>query len=127
MRVENSLFNLEIGFLSQVGIVSPNVASNKDEGKGLLESSKSNILSIFNLLNQNVLSHPFLVFRRQAQVNNRSSAYHLHPFSVMPFIVRVQANQGATAIFKGLTSSLVTHVILIGSETLFFNVLQLPM
>lgn len=84
-------------------------------------------MSIINLLNEYVISHPFIVFRRQAQVNNRSVAYHLTPFTVMPFMWRIQGRQGIGAFFKGLPSSLVNYVLLIGSESLFYNILQYPM
>ncbi|KAH9397959.1 hypothetical protein TYRP_019332 [Tyrophagus putrescentiae] len=113
----------------QIGVVSPRPSSIAGEGgdaQKMGEASKSNIMSIINLLNEYVISHPFIVFRRQAQVNNRSVAYHLTPFTVVPFMWRIQGRQGIGAFFKGLPSSLVNYVLLIGSESLFYNILQYP-
>lgn len=83
-------------------------------------------MSIINLLNEHVLSYPFIIIRRQAQVNNRSIAYHLTPFTVIPLMVGLQGRQGIGAFFKGLPSSLVNYVLLIGSESLFYNLLEFP-
>lgn len=40
---------------------------------------------------------------------------------------RIQGRQGVGAFFKGLPSSLVNYVLLIGSESLFYNLLEFPM
>lgn len=94
--------------------------------KKIVESSKSNILSIVSLLNEHILAHPFVVVRRQAQVNHRSLAYHLTPFTVVPVIARLQARQGVATFFKGLPSSLLNYVLLLGSESILLSFLQLP-
>ncbi|KAJ6219005.1 hypothetical protein RDWZM_004817 [Blomia tropicalis] len=112
----------------QVGVVTPRPLSTGalDGFESKLEASKSNIMSIINLLNEHVLSYPFIIIRRQAQVNNRSIAYHLTPFTVIPLMVGLQGRQGIGAFFKGLPSSLVNYVLLIGSESLFYNLLEFP-
>lgn len=52
---------------------------------------------------------------------------HLTPFTVIPFMMGIERNQGVGAFFKGLPSVLVNYVLMIGSETLFYNLLQYPM
>lgn len=94
--------------------------------KKIVESSKSNMLSIMSLLNEHILAHPFVVVRRQTQVNHRSLAYHLTPFTVVPVIFRLQARQGMGTFFKGLPSSLLNYVLLLGSESILLSFVQLP-
>lgn len=98
------------------------------------------------MFNDYVISHPFIVIRRQCQVNvffskfcnfNSSffeiqvtkggNAYHLTPFTVIPLMFRLQNKQGIATFFKGLPSILVNHVLFIGSESLLFNLLNFPM
>ncbi|KAF7495024.1 Solute carrier family 25 member 46 [Sarcoptes scabiei] len=100
----------------------------KDVAKesSLIETSYSNIYSIISLLNEHVISHPFVVIRRQAQVNNRSNALHLTPFTIVPYMIRLQQKQGISTFFKGLPSVLINYVILIGSESFLYNNLQFP-
>lgn len=84
-------------------------------------------MSIVNLLNEHIFSHPFTVIRRQAQVNNLSRSYHTTPFTVVPVMIRLSSRQGLTSLFKGLPSSLLNHAILIGSSSVIYNVLEFPM
>lgn len=110
----------------QVGIVNPSRPTSASKDEALIENSRSNILSIISLLNEYVISHPFMVVRRQAQVNNRSQAYHLTPFTVIPFMLRLQNKQGISTFFKGLPTILINHVLLVGSESFIYNLLQFP-
>ncbi|XP_034490044.1 solute carrier family 25 member 46 [Drosophila innubila] len=62
-----------------------------------------------SLVTENLLSHPFIVLRRQCQVYNASQRYHLHPFQLLPSIVHLHRRQGVTTLWKGLGSCLLVR------------------
>ncbi|XP_020802910.1 solute carrier family 25 member 46 isoform X2 [Drosophila serrata] len=62
-----------------------------------------------SLVTENLLSHPFIVLRRQCQVFNASKRYHLHPFSLLPSIVHLHRRQGVTTLWKGVGSCLLVR------------------
>ncbi|EDW06129.1 solute carrier family 25 member 46 [Drosophila mojavensis] len=62
-----------------------------------------------SLVTENLLSHPFIVLRRQCQVYNASKRYHLHPFQLMPSIMHLHRRQGVTTLWKGLGSCLLVR------------------
>ncbi|XP_030381305.1 solute carrier family 25 member 46 [Scaptodrosophila lebanonensis] len=59
-----------------------------------------------SLVTENLLSHPFIVLRRQCQVYNASQSYHLQPLTLLPSIVHLHRRQGMTTLWKGLGSCL---------------------
>ncbi|XP_017066790.1 solute carrier family 25 member 46 [Drosophila eugracilis] len=63
----------------------------------------------FSLVTENLLSHPFIVLRRQCQVYNASRRYHLHPFQLLPSIVHLHRRQGLTTLWKGVGSCLLVR------------------
>ncbi|XP_033242995.1 solute carrier family 25 member 46 isoform X2 [Drosophila miranda] len=62
-----------------------------------------------SLVTENLLSHPFIVLRRQCQVYNASKRFHLHPFTLLPSIVHLHRRQGLTTLWKGLGSCLLVR------------------
>ncbi|XP_016973092.1 solute carrier family 25 member 46 [Drosophila rhopaloa] len=62
-----------------------------------------------SLVTENLLSHPFIVLRRQCQVYNASKRYHLHPFTLLPSIVHLHRRQGLTTLWKGVGSCLLVR------------------
>ncbi|XP_075154678.1 mitochondrial outer membrane protein SLC25A46-like [Haematobia irritans] len=62
-----------------------------------------------SLVTENLLSHPFVVLRRQCQVYNASHRYHLHPFALLPSIIHLHRRQGVTTLWKGLGSCLLVR------------------
>jgi len=54
------------------------------------------------------LIHPFVVLRRQCQVNNAGRKYHLTPFTIINVAISVQssANQATFCMWKGVSSNL---------------------
>ncbi|XP_065364946.1 mitochondrial outer membrane protein SLC25A46 isoform X4 [Calliphora vicina] len=62
-----------------------------------------------SLVTENLLSHPFIVLRRQCQVYNASQRYHLHPFALIPSIIHLHRRQGVTTLWKGLGSCLLVR------------------
>lgn len=59
-------------------------------------------VSLVSLITENLLSHPFIVLRRQCQVNHRSRRYHLVPVTLAPIIVQLHRRQGITTLWKGI-------------------------
>ncbi|XP_071846080.1 mitochondrial outer membrane protein SLC25A46-like [Apostichopus japonicus] len=83
-------------------------------------------IGMASLLMENVLSYPFIIFRRQCQVNHQAHRYHLQPFSVIQVIVRLQRQHGFVTMWKGISSAFVVQGIGLGSETILGEVTPLP-
>ncbi|KAF4531964.1 hypothetical protein B566_EDAN010211 [Ephemera danica] len=68
-----------------------------------------------SLIAEHLLSHPFVVLRRQCQVHNTSVRYHLVPLTLLPVIIRLHQRQGITTLWKGIgkRSTLTAHCALI--------------
>ncbi|XP_075238391.1 solute carrier family 25 member 46a isoform X4 [Lycorma delicatula] len=89
--------------------LQPNRPSDNDEGIDtyedvvMLKYLKIGV-SISTLIAENLLSHPFVVLRRQCQVHNFSQTYHLLPVTLLPVIWRLNQHQGLSTLWKGLGS-----------------------
>lgn len=83
-------------------------------------------IGLASLLMDNVLSYPFIVFRRQCQVNHHAHRYHLQPFSVIQVIVKLQRQHGFVTMWKGISSAFVVQGINLGSETLLGELTPFP-
>lgn len=46
-----------------------------------------------SMLAAQAISHPFVVFGRQCQVNNNANRFHLSPFTVFQFMTRLERKQ----------------------------------
>lgn len=66
-------------------------------------------VGMVSLITENLLSHPFLVLRRQCQVHHTSARNHLVPFRLVPVIVHLHQRQGVTTLWKGLGSCLLVR------------------
>lgn len=66
-------------------------------------------VSLVSLITENLLSHPFVVLRRQCQVHHNSKRYHLVPVTLVPVIVHLHRRQGITTLWKGIGSSLLVR------------------
>ncbi|KAL3313343.1 hypothetical protein Ciccas_008059 [Cichlidogyrus casuarinus] len=73
-----------------------------------------------------LISHPFVVFRRQCQVNSASQSLHLTPFTCFSIFSRITSSQGLTAFWKGLSSSFVVYGLVLGIENLVSELYRLP-
>ncbi len=71
---------------------------------------------VTGLLSENLASHPFLVLRRQCQVNHASSHYHRTPFTLLPVLVGVARTQGLSSLWKGIGSSLTVKGLTLAVE-----------
>ncbi|KAJ6636643.1 Mitochondrial outer membrane protein SLC25A46 [Pseudolycoriella hygida] len=79
-------------------------------------------VGMVSLITENLLSHPFVVLRRQCQVNisnNSSSKYHLVPVTLVPIIVHLHQRQGVTTLWKGLGSCLLVRGMSLSIEDAF--------
>lgn len=75
-------------------------------------------VGLASLITENLLSHPFVVLRRQCQVHNNSRRYHLMPVSLLPVIVHLHKRQGITTLWKGLGSVLMIRGMTLAVEDL---------
>ncbi|XP_073835337.1 solute carrier family 25 member 46a isoform X2 [Musca autumnalis] len=79
-----------------------------------------------SLVTENLLSHPFIVLRRQCQVYNASQRYHLHPFALMPSIIHLHRRQGVTTLWKGLGSCLLVRGMSMAVDDVISKVTSWP-
>lgn len=73
-------------------------------------------VSVISLITENIISHPFIVIRRQAQVYHNSKRYHIVPVRIFPVIGRLYKRQGISILWKGLGSSLLTRGMFVAVE-----------
>ncbi|XP_004536375.1 solute carrier family 25 member 46 [Ceratitis capitata] len=79
-----------------------------------------------SLVTENLLSHPFIVLRRQCQVYNASRRYHLHPFALLPSIIHLHRRQGVTTLWKGLGSCLLVRGMSLAVDDVISKVTYWP-
>ncbi|KAI8114788.1 Solute carrier family 25 member 46 [Lucilia cuprina] len=79
-----------------------------------------------SLVTENLLSHPFIVLRRQCQVYNASQRYHLHPFALIPSIIHLHRRQGVTTLWKGLGSCLLVRGMSLAMDDILSKITTWP-
>lgn len=79
-----------------------------------------------SLITQNLLIHPFIVLRRQCQVNPNSSTYHLVPITLVPIIIRLHHTQGLNTLWKGIGSVLIVRGLALMVDDLISKVTPWP-
>lgn len=83
-------------------------------------------VGLATLITENLLSHPFVVLRRQCQVNHNSKRYHLVPFTLFPVIVHLHQRQGITTLWKGIGSVLLIRGMSLAVEDLVSKITPCP-
>ncbi|PSN54025.1 hypothetical protein C0J52_14572 [Blattella germanica] len=83
-------------------------------------------VGLASLITENLLSHPFVVLRRQCQVHNNSGRYHLVPITLLPVIAHLHRRQGITTLWKGLGSVLMIRGMTLAVEDLISKVTPWP-
>uniref|UniRef100_A0A069DT22 Putative solute carrier family 25 member 46 n=1 Tax=Panstrongylus megistus TaxID=65343 RepID=A0A069DT22_9HEMI len=73
-------------------------------------------IGLATLITENLLSHPFVVLRRQCQVNHNSRKYHLVPITLVPVIIHLHQRQGITTLWKGIGSVLLVRGMTLAIE-----------
>lgn len=83
-------------------------------------------VGLVSLITENLLSHPFVVLRRQCQVHHSSSRRHLIPITLVPVIVHLHQRQGVTTLWKGLGSCLLVRGMSLAVEDLLSKITPWP-
>ncbi|GLH07471.1 Uncharacterized protein GBIM_12925 [Gryllus bimaculatus] len=99
--------------------------SDQDED-GMVKRYVGMGVSLASLITENLLSHPFVVLRRQCQVHNNSRRYHLIPVTLLPVIIHLHRRQGITTLWKGLGSVLMVRGMSLAVEDLISKVTPWP-
>ncbi|KAL7305454.1 hypothetical protein TKK_0002195 [Trichogramma kaykai] len=79
-----------------------------------------------SLITENLLIHPFLVLRRQCQVNPVSKKYHVIPITLIPVMMRLHQTQGLNTLWKGIGSVLIVRGLTLAVEDLVSKVTPWP-
>jgi solute carrier family 25 protein 46 len=87
----------------------PNFYESPESEDGSLRRYLSVSVSLISLITENIISHPFIVLRRQSQVHHNSKHHHILPVRIVPVICHLYARQGISTLFKGLGSSLLVR------------------
>ena len=79
-----------------------------------------------SLITETLLVHPFVVLRRQCQVNPGSNKYHIVPVTLVPVIVRLHQTQGINTLWKGIGSVLLVKGMMLAIEDFLSKVTPWP-
>ncbi|XP_063980431.1 mitochondrial outer membrane protein SLC25A46-like [Diachasmimorpha longicaudata] len=79
-----------------------------------------------SLITENLLIHPFIVLRRQCQVNPMAATYHLVPITLIPVMMRLHQSQGMNTLWKGIGSVLLIRGLTLAVEDLLSKVTPWP-
>ncbi|XP_046421819.1 solute carrier family 25 member 46-like [Neodiprion fabricii] len=79
-----------------------------------------------SLITENLLIHPFIVLRRQCQVNPSAVKYHLVPITLVPIIIRLHQTQGLNTLWKGIGSTLLVRGLTLAVEDLVSKITPWP-
>nr|AKN21585.1 slc25a-17 [Schmidtea mediterranea] len=84
------------------------------------------LVNVSGVVGQIILSHPWIVIRRQCQIRHDSSRFHWTPFTVIPVAFKLVKSQGFPTLWKGISSTLTLWLMGIGSETVLSETFNLP-
>jgi len=99
---------------------------NKNIEKSFERKNPDIGFGVMRLVTENLLAHPFIVLRRQCQVNVFSKKYHLTPFTLIPIVIRLHQRQSITVLFKGIGSALIVKGITLAVEDVLSKVTPWP-
>lgn len=83
-------------------------------------------VGLVSLITENLLSHPFVVLRRQCQVHHSSVKQHLIPLTLVPVIIHLHQRQGVTTLWKGLGSCLLVRGMSLAVEDFISKITPWP-
>lgn len=72
--------------------------------------------SLVTLITETLLVHPFVVLRRQCQVNPGLTNYHIIPITLIPVVIRLHQTQGINTLWKGIGSVLLVNGMALAIE-----------
>ncbi|CAH0562117.1 unnamed protein product [Brassicogethes aeneus] len=96
----------------------PPIPPHQDSEEVAIEKYIGSGVAFVSLVAENLLSHPFIVLRRQCQVHHVSQKYHILPFTLLPAVLNLHTRQGLTTLWKGLGSVLLVRGMTLGVEDL---------
>ncbi|XP_077298606.1 mitochondrial outer membrane protein SLC25A46-like isoform X2 [Arctopsyche grandis] len=99
---------------------------DEDSEQDSLKRYMGNGLGLASLLVENLLSHPFVVLRRQCQVHNTSKKYHIVPVTLLPTVIHLHGRQGLTTLWKGIGSVCMVKGVSLAVEDCIFKVTAWP-
>ncbi|XP_053995975.1 mitochondrial outer membrane protein SLC25A46-like [Hylaeus anthracinus] len=79
-----------------------------------------------SLITETLLVHPFIVLRRQCQVNPGSNVYHIIPITLVPVVVRLHQTQGINTLWKGIGSVLLVKGMMLAIEDFISKITPWP-
>ncbi|KAF2884849.1 hypothetical protein ILUMI_21326 [Ignelater luminosus] len=127
MPQEEALYHaIDKDFITQTQKPIVHSQSVNNDNEATLTKFIGTGVSIVSLIAENLLSHPFVVLRRQCQVNNNSLKYHIVPVTLIPVICHLHKHQGLTTLWKGLGSSLLVRGMTLGIEDLISKITPWP-
>jgi len=83
-------------------------------------------IGVTGLLAENLACHPFVILRRQCQVNVESRRHHTTPLTLLPVLVNLNRWQGVAVLWKGIGSSLTIKGMSLGVEDCLSKVTPWP-
>ncbi|KZC14327.1 PREDICTED: solute carrier family 25 member 46-like [Dufourea novaeangliae] len=79
-----------------------------------------------SLITETLLVHPFIVLRRQCQVNPGSTKYHIIPITLVPVVVQLHQTQGINTLWKGIGSVLLVKGMMLAIEDIISKITLWP-
>jgi len=83
-------------------------------------------VTVATLITENLLSHPFVVLKRQCQVNHNAHKYHLTSVTLVPVIIHLHQRQGFSTLWKGIGSILLVRGMNMAVEDLISKLTSWP-
>jgi len=83
-------------------------------------------IGVSGLIAENLACHPFVILRRQCQVNVEGRRYHTTPFTILPVLVNLNRWQGVAVLWKGIGSTLTIKGMTLGIEDCLSKVTPWP-
>jgi len=83
-------------------------------------------IGLTGLLAENLACHPFVILRRQCQVNVESRRIHATPITLLPVLINLNRWQGVAVLWKGIGSSLTIKGMTLGVEDCLSKITPWP-
>ncbi|KAE9419302.1 hypothetical protein Angca_004459, partial [Angiostrongylus cantonensis] len=84
------------------------------------------VLGLADVVTKLVIAHPCMVLRRQCQVHQNARSLHLTPFTLVPVVCKMVANEGIMTFWKGSVGSCVLWGLSNVTEIVLADLFGLP-